>query len=98
MVSCQTKTATHYEYESTNTICCKIAVFLSITYYTHIIIIIDLLHLYSAYLGTQSTLRGRGESPHPSPMSYIKYYICTTIQKFGAYIYNFVYIFLRSFV
>ncbi len=28
----------------------------------------NLLHLYSAFLGTQSTLYRRGESPHPPPM------------------------------
>ncbi len=26
------------------------------------------LHLYSAFLGTQSDLHTRGESPHPPPM------------------------------
>ncbi len=27
-----------------------------------------MLHLYSAFLGTQSTLDGKGESPHPPPV------------------------------
>ncbi len=28
----------------------------------------NLLHLYSAFLGTQSTLHSEGESPHPPPV------------------------------